>query len=353
MNNSTDYPVYEYDDDVTAVLNAGIYINNYYLWAIFAFGFPGNVASVITIIRMQRITTSTFYVAVLAVVDNCAIVFKLLYHQLTLHQVWLDSMGCKILNFLSLFFTTFANWILVFIATERFVAVRKPLKVGMYWTIPRAVVSVGGLTCVVTIIYCHIFWTFTGNGPDCMIFLQYLHFYRDVWYWLNAAVYSLAPCFLLITLNFFIVQSVRKSTIVRNQLSMKNGTKSCNSSRSMRQEKQITVMLVSVAVVFIILTVPRCIYAIVHLYWSVQLGTMADAQKYLLDQLTFFLCDSNHAINFYLYFTTGKKFRRHFLDIVLCRKRRMTALNVSQSGTTMTLHTYKLTNLENRHVKEL
>ncbi|XP_046552125.1 FMRFamide receptor-like isoform X1 [Haliotis rubra] len=351
-SNNTVFPDYDNGSDAHTMLKVAIYINNYYLWVIFAVGFPGNIASVITIFRMQRVTTSTFYVAVLAVTDCCAIVFKLTYHQLTLHEVTLDSVGCKMLNFFMLNFATCANWILVCITTERFVAVRNPLKVGMYWTVPRAVFSVATIGCVVALFYCHILWTYTGSGIFCAIHPQYIHFFRNAWYWMDAVVYSIGPCVILTTLNCFIIHSVKQSTTLRNQLSMKRKQKK-TSSGTIKQDAQITMMLISVSIVFVILTVPRCIFVIINMYWDVKLGTIEDAQKYLMDQLTFLLCDSTHAINFYLYFITGKKFRNNFLDMVLCRKPRMLTRNLSQSGTTVTMQTkYKSNSLDDGQTED-
>lgn len=71
-------------------------INEYYLWVIFALGFPGNVLSLLTILRMPTVSSSKMHVAMLAIVDNFAIVSKLLYHQLTSHEISLGDAGCKV-----------------------------------------------------------------------------------------------------------------------------------------------------------------------------------------------------------------------------------------------------------------
>ncbi|XP_046367889.2 thyrotropin-releasing hormone receptor-like [Haliotis rufescens] len=313
-----------------ALLLAGIYLNNYYLWVIFAIGFPGNCASVVTIIRMQKLTTSTFYVAFLAVADNLAIVQKLLYLQLTLHGVWIGSVGCKILNFLTLFLVTYSNWILVAMAVERFVAVKYPLKISVFWSIKRAYVSLIMLGVLMFGVYSHLFWTFTsGNGIDCGMFIEYVQFYRDIWYWISAAVYSIIPCILLLSLNVLIIRAIKISRQQRIEMSVES-EKAQTTGKTVRQDRQITVMLMTVTFVFVILTVPRTIYVVVDLFWTVEYGTLEDAQKYLINQVTFFLCDSNHAINFYLYFITGRKFRRQFLDLCMCRKRKRQAQNVTK-----------------------
>lgn len=73
-------------------------INKYYLWAVFIIGFPGNLLSLITILRMPTVSSSKMHVALLAVIDNFAITTKLLYHQLTLYNVPLYDAGCRVSN---------------------------------------------------------------------------------------------------------------------------------------------------------------------------------------------------------------------------------------------------------------
>ncbi|XP_012941961.1 uncharacterized protein LOC101854037 [Aplysia californica] len=58
------------------IFTVAYYMNRYYLWVIFAFGFPGNIVSFITVLRMKPFTSPTGYVAALALVDNACLVFK-------------------------------------------------------------------------------------------------------------------------------------------------------------------------------------------------------------------------------------------------------------------------------------
>lgn len=53
-------------------------IKRYYIWVILAFGFPGNLASLVVILRMRCFGSPALYVATLAVVDNLALIVKLL-----------------------------------------------------------------------------------------------------------------------------------------------------------------------------------------------------------------------------------------------------------------------------------
>ena len=81
-------------------------------------------------------------------------------------------------------------------------------------------------------------------------------------------------------------------------------------------------MLFTVSVVFVLLTMPNCVFFIVQDDWDYQSSLHDTARYYLVFQLVFLLSDLNHAINFYLYFLSGRKFRRHFKALICCRKKR-------------------------------
>ena len=79
-------------------------------------------------------------------------------------------------------------------------------------------------------------------------------------------------------------------------------------------------MLLSATVVFIVLAFPICIFMVAQAHWTVTQGyTRSNALKELLRQLAFVLVDSTHAVNFYLYFLSARRFRHHFLRLVTCR----------------------------------
>ena len=81
-----------------AIFEAGMLINKYYLWPLFALGFPGNCAAIVTIFRMKSIGTFPVFVVMLAVMDSLAIFIKLLFYQLLSHRVDMGTAGCSLLR---------------------------------------------------------------------------------------------------------------------------------------------------------------------------------------------------------------------------------------------------------------
>jgi hypothetical protein len=71
------------------------------------------VLSFITILKMKPHSHPSVYVAVLAVSDNCCLVAKILFSELTRHDVVVGPYGCKFLYFLGNTTAIYANWLLV------------------------------------------------------------------------------------------------------------------------------------------------------------------------------------------------------------------------------------------------
>ncbi|XP_046565915.1 rhodopsin-like [Haliotis rubra] len=310
-----------------------VFFNTYYIWVIFGFGFPGNLMSLCVIVGMskRRLTTSFFYVAVLAVVDNITIILKIVENQSRSHvKLVFDETGCQFLFFFGLTCAAFANWILIIISAERLTAVAFPMKVALIWSLRRAV---GVIVCVfvfIGLIHGHIFATVTHHSNyTCTVkdqFQQYIHPY---WYFTSSAVYAFIPATCLILFNVLIILLLRRSSAQRRNM-LSQSDPSLLEAR--RQERQVTIMLVVVAVTFLVLTIPRCISVIAfHSMCTNNSDVMCTARRQLFSTLTTQIADTNHAINFYLYFLTGRRFREYFLKFFKCRG--LLYMKVSSSNT--------------------
>lgn len=132
-----------------------------------------------------------------------------------------------------------------------------------------------------------------------------------IWYWMDGVAFSVAPFCALIILNFFIINGIRDS--VKKQRDLTN-----LQQKQTKQHNQITVMLVTVSLVFTLLTLPNSVFFISRGYWDYQKSNYQIALHLLIYQLVFVLTDLNHAVNFYLYFLSGKKFRKHFISMLRC-----------------------------------
>nr|KAG5708314.1 hypothetical protein BaRGS_034345 [Batillaria attramentaria] len=259
----------------------------------------------------------------LAVMDSLAIFFKLLFYQLQNNNADIGSNGCRALTFLGSFTTAYSTWILVFMALERFLAVRFPLK--MNGSSERKIVGVLAIIgFIIALIYMPILWTYqmdvSANQSQCMPKAEYVYFMKNVFHWIGATVYGFVPFILLTIFNVLIARQINVSlkvrSVMRNQQLLPMTTTCVDTSI----QRQVNFMLLSATVAFVIFTFPICLYYVADAHWRTDHGyTMGAAVKYLCQQIAFVLCDATHAVNFYLYFLTARRFRHHFLRLVTCK----------------------------------
>ena len=332
----------------TPEYSAAVIINNNYLYVLCALGLPGNICALITISRMKPLTSSSIYIAMISLIDAFNLIFKLSYLLLTLYDIRLYDGGCKTMYFMGTFFMHYSNWLLVSMTIERFVAIWFPLKVTKLCTKRRACINIVLLAVILTGVNLQFFWS-TNEVPHsvyawkCSFVDSFVYFISKIWYWIDGAAYSIVPCILLIFFNTMIILGIKmassKQKLLTNKIDKTQGTE------KVKYQQQITRMLVSVSVVFVILTMPNCIFFILEGYWDYTKTIHSYAQYFLVMQVIFFLSDANHAINFYLYFLSGRKFRMMFINMICCCRKKplrrpysttMTQMSSMRSGSTYT-----------------
>ncbi|XP_046332625.2 probable G-protein coupled receptor 139 [Haliotis cracherodii] len=316
--------IYEEYDKWVELATVSYYIDQRYLWFIFAFGFPGNIATIFTILRVGHVGTPSFYVLLLAVVDNLAIVVKLLYHQLAMYSVPIGVSGCKTLKFLGSFLVAFANWVLITLAVERFIAIHFPFSQTSTrkFKMKKAVLVVSVEAGILFWVFAPVLWTHSYIYDSYLDVMrcgepeEYRYFVEEVWHWIDSVVYAVIPCISLFTLNVLIIRDTTHSLKTRTLL-----TNSINSRRGSNFNVQITAMLLTASIVFVLLTLPVCVYYVVNVYWHVSPYSVQQGWKSIFRDMAYLLCDLSHAVNFYLYFLSARKFRRNFLKVVMCSRR--------------------------------
>ena len=82
-------------------------------------------------------------------------------------------------------------------------------------------------------------------------------------------------------------------------------------------EKQLTIMLLLVTILFLVLLCPTYIRSI-YLVFAKRDNPFEYAKAMLLSEMTGKLCASNSGINFFLYCISGQKFRNDLKEILYC-----------------------------------
>lgn len=288
----------------------GVNLRAAYIWVLVAIGLPGNAACLVTILTMPM-STATFYVALLAVADTLALLLKLIFHQLAVYGE-MNAAACYTL-YTTNYCSCYANWVLALICFERFFSVCFPMKKQVYFTNRRVRISAVVLAIVMLVIFAPSFsFHDDWNGRRCTSREHFNQFAQEAWNAILSALYSYIPFLLMSTFTTLIIIGLQRHRRARQAIISTNTTNPGNG----RAERAISIMLVSAALVFLLLTLPTCLYHlfIYKLYDSSVLKERA--QDFLFYQVVTFLADTNHAVNFFIYFVSAAKFRHCFVGLL-------------------------------------
>lgn len=307
----------------------GLNLRAVYIWVLVAVGLPGNAACLATALTM-RVSTATFYVALLAVADSLALLVKLLFHQLATHGL-MNAAACYAI-YTANYFSCYANWVLVFICFERFFSVCFPMKKQVHFTKRRVHVSAVVLALALLVVFApslafHDDWKSRGGGGGCTTREYFAPFVYKAWPVIVTALYFYIPFLLMSLFTALIIVGLWRHRRARQAIQCRGEVSSAGSGRA---ERAISIMLLSAALVFLLLTLPACLYHLFlkHLY---DLSVVKEAARdFLLEQVVTFLADSNHAVNFFIYFASAAKFRRCLMDLA---RRRSCLLLLLRSAT--------------------
>ncbi|XP_070211993.1 blue-sensitive opsin-like [Littorina saxatilis] len=288
-------------------------IRDVYIWVLLAVGLPCNAACVVTILFMH-VNIATFYVALLAVADSLALIVKAIY----IKREVPDAPSCYML-YINNFFSCYANWVLVLIVFQRFYAVCFPLKIKGAFTKKRIYISAGVLAAVLFVIMVvPTFYFLEWDAESECRWRNETQIYGvdKVWdSWIMSLLYSYLPFLFLVVFTTLIIVGLFRHRRTRISICAA-GTSS--SSDDGKAERAISIMLVCASLVFLLLTLPACLF---HLFISDlydQKVRQESAERYLVYQVVTMLSDANHAVNFFVYFASTRKFRRCFFDLVRC-----------------------------------
>jgi hypothetical protein len=137
-------------------------------------------------------------------------------------------------------FFQLSAWTIVLLTAERFIAVGFPFQSRAIFTLHRTVITWLIITVILFGVNCHFFGTvhiIDYDGiPYCNVFDQFLVFFREQWYLIDAFVGDLVPFALIFTGNVAIViiillrrQKAKKmtTTLKRNGLLVKREKSVC------------------------------------------------------------------------------------------------------------------------------
>ena len=325
---------------------AAKHINNYKIYPLMVIALIGNALSITVLLKRGLLSsTCNFFLVNLAVWDTLLIWLRgVSFILTTIKGGTLSSAGCKTIVYLQNVAVQNAVWVVVIMTIDRFVAIRFPLKMVRLCTLKRAKITLCGLlvfTLIFNVEYFIIVESYIRlDLPSCRYVAQYENFANKIWSWIDMAVYAIVPEIAIFTLNVIIITTLRRARKSQADLVKVRGKV---------KKDHLTPMLLTVSIVFFLLTTPKTCLIIIKGYWNFKKTVDSFVLYHLLNTIFRLLADLNHCINFFLYFVSGPSFRKDLAKLFPCRKIKA-CREKSYKTTTKTSTAYKSTNTFSTHL---
>ncbi len=271
-------------------------------------GTMGNLLSAVVMLRQNlRKCTTSLYLLVLAVADTLVLYTGLLRHwikELFGTDIRDGSIAACRIHFFVLYLTIHVEaWIIVCVGIERMVAVFFPHKAKHIFTRRFAACQMAIIGAILAVFNSHYYWTITLVYGHCDEDPRYKHFTQNVFPWIHFSLTSLIPFLVMIVANSAIsAKLIRANYAKKVKLNVKKDVKLTS----------MTVILLSISVIFLLTTGPMSVLHIILLPIDDQ-----TAYRLLWSSLNL-LFYTNYSVNFLLYCVSAPLFRRELIEI--CRR---------------------------------
>lgn len=287
--------------DISLILSQEVI--RYVFPIIILFGTIGNVLSILVLYRkaMQRNCSST-YLIMLAVTDMAVLYLSCFKTWLRIvtggyEMLHINSGMCKTIKYLFFTSTHLSAWFIVLLTCERFLVVCFPFRASRYWIVHRpwiiTLVTIG----IIMLININYFWTseliVIRKTLKCVVF-EHDTLMCTVFPILNMFIYSFLPAGIVFSFNMAIIATIARHNRFKDAPQQRGIT-----TMLRRQNQQrLTVMLICICLLWLLLSGP---YAII--------SSFIHNASIFVRTISYLLMYVNHAINFYIYCLTGKRFR--------------------------------------------
>ena len=212
--------------------------------------------------RMSHLSTC-YYMGILAIADTSVLLLGLSVMWLyLLNRQWsLLLQSTYVCKFVALLFYTVSDvsvWLVCMMSADRCIAVTRPLHASSICTVRRARIS--ALILVLCILLINVQFLFThhlSSDNECTYHENYEFFSRHIWPWIDAAVYSVLPFILLLTMNLIIVHALFQARRSTTNLQIYQSQKARQKNKlSTSMSRKLTTMLLAVTFFFLLSSFP-------------------------------------------------------------------------------------------------
>lgn len=289
----------------------------------YIFGYPGNALALMVWIRRPMLQSSGVYLAALALSDLLFLSLDLPYSLQTEWNVYVLNVPviCEGFTVVYLAAQYMSPFLTLAFTTERYIAIKFPLRRRLYCTVKRALCT---SLCVAALALglCAIqgyFWKYDTTVGECLRRRDTDDLW-ETWTWCTEMIMFLCIPLLILTLNLLVIFEIRKSRRV-----------AMNLNRILFKTNATTSLLLAVSFFFIVTTLPVSIaYALNDSYPP---GTnLTDIEhsevwqshfRYYRARTVIYNIGLTHFfMNFYIYLLAGERFRREVWNVLGCRSSR-------------------------------
>ena len=303
-----------------------IYINYYWFLVLAPIGLVGNTLSFLVMIKPSNRKVSTcIYMAAISINDNLLMCLALHNWLLTEEKIfeW-HIVQCKTVSFLTAMVMQNSRYQVLAMTVDKYVAIKWPHRAVTYSTPRRVnVIIIGVFICTMIYNVRHI--PMSGLvGGKCRGYVVG-GIISVVLTWISFFVNGVIPFSLLIYLNYVIVQTIKNSGKMFGSITRLQKISNTNRGMETRQnkmrsaEKQLTIMLLLVTMLYLALQIPLYIRTIYVKFVS-QSTPSKYANSLLILMLTYALSITSSGINFFLYCISGKKFPNDLMEMLCCNR---------------------------------
>ena len=317
----------KYQDSITVSASVTLWLWKIFPLFLLTFGTPGNVMTVIVLLRQNlRSNSTTLYLLVLAITDLVVLYFGLLrqYLRKVHDEDFRVSMGCGFHLWLVYTSVAYSSWLLVALTMDRYVSIKFPVYVRNRNSRRCAIIVLVFLFIILASVNSHFLFSwesreYTYKTKNMTITYcetsssSYDYLHEHIWPWVDLCIFSIIPFILLGIGNC----SIGHNLLVRER--SKRLQHPCkrvkDKNSSVSQKRSATKLLIILSAIFFITTLPASLY-IVIISFNHSTDNETIERFNLFWAIASFFMYTNNAINFVLYCVSATNFRHEFKDMV-------------------------------------
>ncbi len=316
-------------------------------WVIFVFGIFGNISILMIFLRKSRLSSSNaLCFSALAISDCVALTFMLLRSLLKLQVLGNITFSCRLVKYVYYSSLQISSWCLVLLTLDRLIAVVFIFKYSVWSKKLYSLRILIGIVLTILLLNSHLLFFVSSKqiknqsnfNPLQQLISEirvshgnkkipedlkachvdpnenpfYYKYFYSKWDIAHAIIYGVVPFVLVFISNILIIWKLyvlRRNKLTKSLVKKEKIFKVDPTIKSI----QITVMLLSVAILFLLFTSPISIYMAV---FYENLKSMRSSKKEYIKVVLRYLGYFNNAINFYVYISLSTEFRKEFVKTI-------------------------------------